>query len=97
MWIPIKDILPSTVNKLRIKNGIDRIKICKLAEEKMKEIYSKNIKVLNFKNGDLIIQCGSHSLANEIHLNQRHIIESINSCLGKDKIKKIKFVVKDTK
>ena len=95
MWTSIRDVLPFTINKLGIKKDIDKIKICKVAEKKIKEMYSYRIKVLNFKNGNLIVQCDNYTLANELYLNQKKIIKSINSDLKEEKIKQIRFVIKN--
>lgn len=61
------------------------------AWECLEEKAAKKSKPISFKRGYLIVEVASSAVAQELSYNKKKIIQKINSFLGKDLVKEIKF------
>lgn len=87
MWISIKKILPSIINRLGLKKQMEIDKIIKLYPKN----YQDKLKPLYFRNKTLFISCPDSIWANELQLKQEEILGKINQHF-ETKVERIKFV-----
>jgi len=75
MFIQIKKVLPAKIKKLGIKKQIKVVGDCSKIEDILNNKIKSNykIKVLSYKNSDLIIKTNNFHISNELKLIEYHL------------------------
>lgn len=91
MWVCLKKILPLAVNKLNLKEPINKIKAFKIWNNYIKSRnFQYKISPVYFKNGILTVKCGNSIISSEFYLREKEILQEINK---KERIiSKLKFI-----
>lgn len=86
----IKSLIPKILQRPRIKQQVEAVEVCKIADKILKEAFgSNNAKATFFRNSTIQIKCPNSTLANEIQLRRERIKNEINEELGKELVKNI--------
>lgn len=96
MWIPLKKIVPQAAKRLRLKEGLKESSVFsdwdKHLTEQFGSVFFGKSKPVALKNKTLVIDCLNSSWAAELNLRQEKIFHWIRKKLGRDKLKKIRFI-----
>jgi len=85
----VRDCLMVCLRRWGIGDRVIAVEVKRLWKELMPPLLRKSSKVVEFRNGELIIRVSSSPLRTEIIENSSGIIERLNTCLGHPYIKKI--------
>ncbi|MEF8847291.1 MAG: DUF721 domain-containing protein [Candidatus Paceibacterota bacterium] len=91
---PLKKLIKKRLEKRDLQQGVIESKVAEKTKEVLKEQFSNfadQVKVLDVKDGRLILKADNSSVAQEIQLHQEQIIEELNKKIDKADIKKITF------
>ncbi|MFB6182363.1 MAG: DUF721 domain-containing protein [Candidatus Magasanikbacteria bacterium] len=94
---PLGDALDETISEdSTLQKQVDASKVVEIAKEVIVEKYgeeqAKHAHPKYLKNGTLTISCTSSTMAQEIKLNKKEIVEDINQRLGKEKVDSIRYL-----
>lgn len=92
----IKSLIPKVLQRQGIKQQVEAVEVCKIADKILKEAFGKaarqrrgSPKAAFFRNSTIQIKCPNSTLANEIQLRKERIKNEINEELGKKLVKNI--------
>ncbi len=86
--IQIKDLLTKILNKYNLKKAAEAAFVCNIWN---KEIKIKDTFALFFKNNILTIKVKNSTLANELKLKEKELIDKINKKIKKKLVDRLNF------
>lgn len=88
--LSIKSLISQFLKRREIKQQIEAVEVCKIADRILKKAFGENsAKASFFRNPTLQIKCPNSVLANEIQLYKERIKNKINQELEKELVKDI--------
>jgi len=96
MFVPIKIILQKKFGQnLRLRSGLEKIQVKELWKEISLKVLKKKtaalLKPLSFNRNVLIVSACHHFAAQEAKLKEEEIKKEINSCFGREILKKVVY------
>lgn len=96
MWTSLKKIIPQAAGRLSLKEGLKESEFLNNWDNHLGKCLGDNFKKksrpVSFKDKILVVDCLNSVWASELNLRQEKIINWLKKKLGRNKIKKIKFI-----
>lgn len=97
MPIPLKDLLPASIQKAGITKQVNAARVCNefnaLLGEVLGEKVAKKAKAMYVKNGTLTIAVMSSVIGQEIKLHERELLEKLQKNVGEKTVESLRFLV----
>ncbi len=88
--VPIKSLLSKFLKRKEIKQQLEEVKVCEVANQILKEAFNTDqVKATFFKNSILQIKCTNSVLSNEVQLRKQRIKNLVNEELKEPIVKDI--------
>jgi len=97
MAIPLKDLLPFSLNKAGISTQVTAAGACSAFEKTALEIFGDkakdNVHALYLKNKTLTIAAVSPAWGQELKLHEQDILDKLEKIIGRGKVERLRFFV----
>jgi len=96
MFKDLKSLLSKSIQRAGIAGQVGSAQITKIFEEITKQILSEETssktKAVDIKDKTLLVACLSSAAVQELQLKEAEIIKKINKTIGKEIVRKIKYI-----
>ena len=88
----INTVLDNFLKKSGLSSGVNQQKAVDVWEEVVGETIAEHTEAVSVKHGVLIIRAKSSNWSQELQLKKKEILSKINSRVGKQTIKDLRFI-----